>query len=179
MLRKCCFFNVFASAARCRVPTLSGFAAALVFSVMLSLWSSAAAAETIRLTGKLARGFQDTVTLNEIDQTGVIEELVYNPHEKLEVQYSGVLLDRFVDRYGDPSVTAIRMTAIDDYRITFERAEWENFRIMLATKMRGERFGLEKRGPARVVFIDFNPDEETYREKISKWIWMIEEIKFE
>ena len=88
------------------------------------------------------------------------------------------MLDRFAAEFGDPSVTEIKITAIDDYRITFKKDEWEKFRIMLVTKLRGERFGLEDKGPARIVFPDFVPGEEAFLINLPKWLWMIQEIEF-
>lgn len=152
---------------------------ALIWAIFFAIsWGPNAAAETIRLTGKTIFNEDYDVTLDEIDQIGVIEERVFNPYEKLKVRYSGVLLDRFVAKFGDPSVTSVTMTAIDDYRITFVKAEWERFRILLVTKLRGRRFGLELKGPARIVFPDFNPEKEIHRVKLPKWMWMIQRIDF-
>tara|TARA_E500000318_G_scaffold89829_1_gene87492 strand:- start:2346 stop:2885 length:540 start_codon:yes stop_codon:yes gene_type:complete len=155
-----------------------GVVSVLLVCIVLLSWIGDASAETIRLTGNTALGADHDVTLEEIDQIGAIEEKVYNPYEKLRVRYAGVMLDQFVARYGNPSVASVKFTAIDEYRITFEKSEWENFRIMLVTKQRGERFGLEDKGPARIVFPDFDPDEEAFLLNLPKWLWMIQEIEF-
>ena len=172
-------FSTFASAFRCDLLSRRGFAATLVACSMFASWTGDAVAETIRLTGKTALGTEHDVTLDEIDRIGAAEEKVYNPYEKLRVRYSGVMLDQFVAKYGAPSVTSVKVIAIDDYRITFDKAEWQEFRILLVTRLRGERFGLEQKGPARIVFADFSPNEEAHRAKLPKWLWMIQEISFE
>lgn len=163
---------------RCRRFAWCGRVAAILLLAMALLGGGGAVAETIRLAGKTASGEPLDVTLDEIDQVGVIEENVYNPYEKSRVRYSGVLLDRFIAKYGDPSVTEVKFTAIDDYRIIFEKAEWKKYRILLVTKLQGERFGLEKKGPARIVFPDFDPEQEDFMLNIPKWLWMIQEIDF-
>ncbi|MBO6559658.1 MAG: hypothetical protein JJ959_03940 [Nisaea sp.] len=151
----------------------------LSIAALLVLNTGRVSAETIRMTGMTVDGAVHEVTLDEIDETGTIEEVVYNPYEKGKVRYSGVLLDKLVARFADPSVTTVRMTAIDDYRTVFEKAEWQKFRILFVTRRKGERFGLEKKGPARIVYPDFDAEKEIYQVNLPKWMWMIQEIKFE
>jgi hypothetical protein len=154
-------------------------AASLLLTALLLLNSVDVSAETIRMTGKTVDGAVHDVPLDEIDEIGTIEQTVYNPYEKAKVRYSGVLLDKLVARFADPSVTTVRMTAIDDYRTVFEKAEWEKLRILFVTRQKGERFGLEKKGPARIVYPDFDAEKEIYQVNLPKWMWMIQEIKFE
>ncbi|MEP3114832.1 hypothetical protein [Nisaea sp.] len=172
-------FSVSTPVSRCGGSLLRRFFVTFVFFAALVSWTFAVSADTIRMTGKTASGAEQDVTLDEIDLIGFVAERVYNPYEKRRVRYSGVLLDQLVAKYGDPSVKSVKLTAIDGYRITFEQAEWQEFRILLVTKLRGKRFDLEQKGPARIVFPDFTPDEEVHRAKLPKWLWMIQEIRFE
>lgn len=154
-------------------------AASLVLAALLLLIPGGVSAETIRISGKTVDGSVRDLSLDEIDEIGTIEEIVYNPYERGKVRYSGVLLDKLVARFADPSVTVVRMRAIDDYRTVFEKGEWEKFRILFVTRLKGERFGLEKKGPARIVYPDFDPEKQVYQVNLPKWMWMIQEIKFE
>ncbi|UUX50708.1 hypothetical protein NUH88_03190 [Nisaea acidiphila] len=130
------------------------------------------------MTGKTFDGATHDLTVEEIDSAGVVHERVFNPYEKLRVRYAGVLLDRLVAKFGDPSVRSIKISAIDDYRIEFDKTEWEQYRILFVTRLRGERFGLEKKGPARIVYVDFDPEEEAFRLRLPNWLWMIQEVEF-
>lgn len=162
-----------------RASSLCFFGA--LFSILLTLClvaESGASDLSIRLTGKTAKGHAHDVTMEQIDAIGVTAERVYNPYEKLQVRYAGVLLDRFVEAFGAPSVQSVRIRAIDDYQAEFDRSEWERFRILLVTRLRGERFGFEMKGPARIVYPDFDPDQEAFQISLPKWIWMIQEVEF-
>ena len=107
-----------------------------------------------------------------------IEERVYNPYEKRADRYGGVPLDKFVEKFGDSDVKALKFTAIDDYETTIRREDWEAIRIILSTQMNGHYIAYAQKGPLRIVFPDFDPAQERYRLNLPNWIWMIKTIEF-
>ncbi|MCR9254468.1 MAG: hypothetical protein NXI16_00035 [Alphaproteobacteria bacterium] len=132
----------------------------------------------IRLLGAIADNAKSRVTVAEIEAIGTAEIDAYNPYEKKADLYTGVWMRDFAAHFGDPGVTTITMTAIDDYEITFEKAEWDALRILIATKVNGSYMRLENKGPMRIIFPDYDPKLEAYQVNLPKWMWMIKRIEF-
>ncbi|CUH66112.1 hypothetical protein TG4357_02241 [Thalassovita gelatinovora] len=132
----------------------------------------------IRLTGALARGQTGSISVKELEKLGLQEAEAYNPLEHRSEVYTGVLLQDLVTVLGTNAVQSLTTTAIDHYEIHFEKREWNKFRIMLATRVNGDYIGFEEKGPVRIVFPDFDPNQLEYQEMLPKWMWMITKIEF-
>ncbi|MYM56191.1 hypothetical protein [Thalassovita mangrovi] len=153
---------------------------ALLVAAMFATVTAAAedGSRIIRLSGALADGQAAAVTVKDLETAGLQEFTVFNPFEQREDLYTGVFIKDLVHRFGAEDVQSITLTAIDQYSITFDREEWENFRILISTRVNGDYFGFDKKGPLRVVFPDYDPNQLAYQEILSKWIWMITRIEF-
>lgn len=132
----------------------------------------------ITLQGKLKNGTSQQVSIKEIEQVGTHQFNVYNPYEKKKENYTGVLINDFVEAFGTPETTSIRLTAIDDYAVTITKDHWTKFRILLVTKTNGIYIDYSTRGPIRIVFPDYDKNNRIYEPHLSKWAWMINQIEF-
>jgi len=155
------------------------FSGAIASAVLLSA-SFAVASETssIRLAGDLGQPETNRVTIQQVEALGVVEIEVYNPDERRVGVYKGVWLSDLIAAFGTGNTQRVNMTAIDLYEATFERREWEGLRILLATQEDGRHLEVDRKGPMRVIFADYDAKERAYQETIGKWIWMISEIDF-
>ncbi len=131
------------------------------------------------ITGNLATGGERVVSAAEIEKQGVTEEFtVFEPYEKKPYRFSGVWLRDFVQAYGKPDTRALELVAIDDYMITFKRGDWEQDKILLATRTNGKPMNFDAKGPVRIVYPHYDPQDVDKLEQIKNWIWMITDITF-
>ena len=132
----------------------------------------------IKLLGKVASDVSARVTVKQIESIGTSDLDAYNPYEKRNDVYTGVWMNEFVARFGQPDVKSVTFKAIDDYEINFDPSEWKGLRILIATRVNGKYIGLEEKGPMRIVFPDYDPGKSVYQENLPKWMWMITKIEF-
>lgn len=102
---------------------------------------------------------------------------LYNPWEKREDKYEGVLLSELAKKYGK-NTNSLKLIALDDYTIEFLKDEYENERIMIAFKVNDEYISVRKKGPMRIVYLDYDPSKKRYENNLYKWMWMIKKIEF-
>jgi hypothetical protein len=151
------------------------YSVAVLGVTTVSVWASSQ--DQIRVSGALATDVQ-TITIEEIEAIGLTTISASSPSDASKRSFSGVWLDDFVAAYGADTVASIGFTAIDYYQVTFDRAEWERSKILLATRENGKVLEFETRGPMRVIVDDYDPNDELHQELTPKWIWMITEITF-
>lgn len=157
--------------------TLSAFVCALLW-VVHSAGAMAAEKTMIRLGGDLGHSDLAGITIEQIEALGLAEVEVFNPDERRVATYQGVWLNDIVAGFGTGQTQNISMTAIDFYQASFDREDWERLRILLATREDGAHIEVDRKGPMRVIFADYNPEERAYQETIGKWIWMVNKIDF-
>ncbi|MDG6773868.1 hypothetical protein QCB45_05955 [Thiomicrorhabdus sp. ZW0627] len=135
--------------------------------------------KVIRFSGQLQASVPKRQTLKTLERNLPIREYrLYNPWEKSTDNYSGVLLTDLVAKYATPETKAIRFRAIDDYEVTFKKAEWNDFRILLATRKNGRYMTISEKGPLYLVFPDYKDVNKDYEMKLYQWAWMINRIEF-
>ena len=157
--------------------TLGGCLAFLLW-VATSIGAIASEKTTVRLGGDLGQAGLARVTIAQIEALGLVEVEVFNPDERRVANYEGVWLNDVVAAFGTGETRSVDMTAIDFYQASFQRQEWLDLRILLATKEDGKHLEVDRKGPMRVIFADYNAEERVYQETIGKWIWMINKIDF-
>lgn len=133
---------------------------------------------TLKFTGPELRGAPGDVSIQEIEELGLVHISAFNPDEHKIENYSGVWLHSVVEQYASPEIKQLTMTAIDLYTIDFFPKEWRELRVLLATRVDGEYLDFSTKGPMRVVFVDYDPKMAIYQETLPKWIWMITEVNF-
>lgn len=102
----------------------------------------------------------------------------YNPWEKRTDSYTGIWLDKLISQLASDKTEAVTFVALDNYQITFERAEWQADKIMLVTRVNGEHQPVRNKGPLRVVYQQFDPKNAAHGINLPKWIWMITRVEF-
>ncbi|MBR9652097.1 hypothetical protein [Thalassovita aquimarina] len=151
--------------------------------VIAGLYASLAVAQEdgsqrISLSGALAEGQEGSATISEIEAAGLHEFTLFNPYDQREDLYAGVFISDLVEKFGAEGARSVTLIALDDYTIDFSREEWDDFGIVLSTRMNGDYFGFDMKGPMRVVFPDYDGAKLEYQETLPKWIWMITRIEF-
>ena len=152
---------------------------ALSIGMMTQLQAATADANVrIKLQGKKTDNTDKRVSIKQIEAIGLIEVKAYNPYEKKSDVYTGVLMNKFVKHFAKPGVKEMALSAIDDYTITFTSSEWENMRIVIATRVNGKYIGYDEKGPLRIIFPDYDTSKKIYQNILPKWMWMINKVNF-
>lgn len=162
--------------------TMKSFALGGCLSLLLwvaaTIGAMASDKTTVRLGGDLGQTGLARVSIAQIEALGLVEVEVFNPDERRVANYQGVWLSDFVAAFGTGDTRSVEMTAIDFYQASFQQQEWLGLRILLATQEDGRHLEVDRKGPMRVIFADYNAEERVYQETIGKWIWMINKIDF-
>lgn len=117
--------------------------------------------------------------LRTLEQLGLVRYSVEDPWLKREVAYTGVLVSDLVKSVRPASsATTMHLVALDDYAVDIALADVERWPIMLATRLDGERMGIENGGPTRIVFPYGLVDGVDELEHKDLWIWNVESITF-
>ncbi len=106
---------------------------------------------------------------------GMEEFVLFDPYVKKDTRFSGIPLKDFAKKYC-PNAMGMTMTAVDYYKIDFEKSEWENESIYVVTKENGSYITPKNRGPMRIVYKDYDKDKLGDLGHFIKWIWMIKEV---
>lgn len=151
----------------------------LLFLLFCSTLYANSGDKKIKLIGDIKDSAPKTITPKELEeQFKPFSAKVYNPWEKKEDKYTGVLLSEIVNKFANSSVTSITTKAIDDYSVTFDKKLIDKERILLAYKVNDKFIPIRKKGPLRIVFVDYDKTKKEYELNLSKWMWMINKIEF-
>lgn len=140
--------------------------------------SSDYSTKRIKLSGNIADHIKPRVTIKELEKDGLDSFIIQDPYLKKDMKYSGISLDKLVSLYGKKTVTSLKITAIDGYKVVFNKKEWDNDTILLATRVNDEYYGFDKKGPLRVIYPNYDEKLPKYHKNLTKWIWMIKTIEF-
>lgn len=133
----------------------------------------------IRLSGKIKESTPNRITVKNIEKDlKYYQYNIYNPYEKKENLYGGILLNEFIKKYGTKDVSLVKIKAIDDYEVSFSKNEWSSTRILLSTKVDKKYIGFKDKGPMRIAFPDYDPKLQKCKDNMPKWMWMINKIEF-
>ena len=151
----------------------------MLLLIVSSLLYGGSRVSNIILSGNLIEASSQHLSVDELTHgLKYVSERVYNPYEKRTDIYGGVLIDEFVQKYANENTQSIELIAIDDYSITITKDEWKSMRIILSTEINNKKISIKNKGPLRIVFPDYDPQETQYQTNIASWIWMIKKIKF-
>lgn len=132
----------------------------------------------VKLLGNTNTNTPKYVTAEQLSKEFSIQKFhLYNPWEKQTDTYEGILFTELVKKYGNKT-KELKFIALDDYTITFAKELYENERILLAFKVNGKYLSIKEKGPMRVVFVDYDPNQKKYELNLEKWLWMIKKIEF-
>lgn len=162
----------------CLTRIAAGLGAVMALSLALALPGRAGSDDVVAIAGSLAKGPDRLITIAEIEAMGLTEVTSFNPHDDVTATYSGIWLRDLVSTLADQSTTKVTLTAIDHYQVDFDRDEWQDLEIFLATREDGKLIEFEDRGPLRVIIADYDEQQRKHQDTIAKWVWMITEIDF-
>lgn len=131
----------------------------------------------ISVTGAIGPTNQgDTVALDRrtLARLAQVQLTTYEPWVKQDLSFRGVWLADVLALAGAASTAGVRVTALDDYSVTFSAADLRSGGILLATSDgAGADIPIEDGGPTRIVFqrglrAGTNADQ---------WIWSLRSIE--
>lgn len=154
----------------------------LILGLVLGAPAPAFSADGDTIILVLQAGSKDNgrqISVAEIETAGLQQVQAFNPYEKRSETYSGVWMQDFVAAFGSAETSSLTTRAIDDYEITFSKQEWQDLRILIATRVDGEYIDFDRKGPMRIIFPDYDEKHKDYQTNLPKWTWMITEIAME
>ena len=93
------------------------------------------------------------------------------------VTFEGVLLSRLLEVLTVPGdVTALTMTALNDYQVVIPVADVHTWPVIIALKRDGQYMSIRNKGPLWVVYPRHAFPELEQAKHNSKWIWQLKEI---
>jgi hypothetical protein len=93
------------------------------------------------------------------------------------VTFEGVLLSRLLEVLAVPdSVTALAMTALNDYQVTIPVGDVRTWPVIIALKRNGQYMSVRNKGPLWVVYPRHAFPELAQAKYNAKWIWHLKEI---
>ncbi|MCC5978612.1 MAG: molybdopterin-dependent oxidoreductase [Salinarimonas sp.] len=157
------------------VVGLAGFAALLVLIMSAGM---AARAETpiLRITGEIAGDAPVTLTRSDLEalQSHTIEThtVVTDGVRRFE----GPLMRDLLAHVGADGDEVVAL-ALNDYEITIPIADFENYDVLAALEMDGERLSPRDRGP---IWIVYPRDDHAALQDIRydyRWVWQLESLE--
>ena len=93
------------------------------------------------------------------------------------VTFEGVLLSRLLEVLAVPDdVTALAMTALNDYQVAIPAVDVRTWPVIIALKRDGQYMSVRNKGPLWVVYPRHAFPELAQAKHNSKWIWQLKEI---
>ena len=93
------------------------------------------------------------------------------------VTFEGVLLSRLLEVLAVPGdVTALAMTALNDYQVTIPVPDVRTWPVMLALKRDGHYMSVRNKGPLWVVYPRHAFPKLEQSKHNAKWIWQLKEM---
>ncbi len=133
----------------------------------------------IHLHGSALTGKERALSVDELDTlTAAAEWTIDDPYSGTETRYQGIVLRDLVKALA-PNAQRVRMRAINDYIVVFNRREWETLPILLATRDEGVRMSVANKGPARIIYRQTRENELRMQVHAPKWIWQVIDVEFD
>lgn len=133
----------------------------------------------IQVRGNALAGSARTLHVDDIDRLALLVSWkILDPYKQAENSYTGIHLKDLVGALA-PQATHVRMRAINDYVIVFERSEWQTLPILVATRDGDARMSVANKGPARIIFQQTRENERAMQAHAPKWIWQIVDVEFQ
>lgn len=90
--------------------------------------------------------------------------------------YQGVLLADVLAATGIAEAPAVEVEALDGYRATIPREDWQRWPLLLATRRDGAAMAVRDKGPLRILY-PLTPEDVLASPKMDlRWVWMVSRI---
>jgi len=137
-----------------------------------------ALSQELQLSGSALRGAPRSVTVEELEELPLVEEVIHDPWVQQNIPMTGIEL-RDVVRHFAPEASRISFIAIDDYQVSIEISEIASTKPLLVTQHEGVHLPIAEKGPVRLAFRQGNMSHDEFDALRSRWIWQICEIHFD
>jgi len=137
----------------------------------------------LTITGRISNSNVDDslqFDMETLDQLGLVEYSVDDQQAEGRVAtFQGVLLSKVLEIAGiDEEATSLRTIALNDYAIDIPISDANDYPVMIATSVNGERMTIERYGPTRIIY-----PYESYEFDVTvydpRWIWQLSTIVVE
>ncbi|MBM3223617.1 MAG: oxidoreductase [Candidatus Tectomicrobia bacterium] len=138
--------------------------------------------ESVVLTvrGRLGPTFMTaTVTFDipTLEHLGLVRFTTPTAWSDAPITFEGVLLSRLLEILAvPPDITALTLTALNDYEVTIPMSDVHAWPVMLALKRDGQYMSVRNKGPLWVVYPRHAFAELQQAKHNAKWIWQVKEL---
>ena len=144
-----------------------------------SLSYAAEGERKIQLSGLILDPSFKSLSVKQLESHFELETAtLFNPWDKKQATYRGVCLRDLLEKLATPQTETVVFKAIDGYEVEITRSDWEKYRIILVTQESGHYLPVAQKGPLRIIFPDYNPNNKHYESNLHLWAWMINRIEF-
>lgn len=121
-------------------------------------------------------GVETTYTPADLEALGMYRMVTTTPWRPEAAAFEGALLVDLLTRHGLENVSALRVTAENEFQTTLEKAVWEASPFILATRVDGRPHQRRARGPIQfVVSMDDYDGSDVIAE--THLVWMAARIE--
>ena len=111
--------------------------------------------------------------LEEFPTTSFETRLPWFPNQR---SFTGIPVEKLVERYGDATTFAVTFLALNDYAATSTIEDIQMFSPMIAIKMNGKPMRIRHKGPYWLIFnLNKYPEIDNINYH-SQMVWQIDEI---
>ncbi|WP_118137159.1 molybdopterin-dependent oxidoreductase [Oceanicella sp. SM1341] len=133
-----------------------GLRAIAIITALAAMPGGAALAQETMLTlsnANLPAG-SNTVMLDEQALEDMPQRTLNTTNEFVDgkTDFTGPLARDVISLIGRGSATRVRLTAVNDYTVEVDLAEFEQYDVIFALAMNGERLSLRDKGPIWVIY---------------------------
>jgi hypothetical protein len=121
-------------------------------------------------------GVETSYAPAELEQFTTYSIVTVTPWRSEPAEFSGVLLSDVLAAHGLDTVSAIRVTAENDYRTSLSRQVLDDVDILVATRVNGQPHNRRERGPIQFV-IDADSFKRSQHTDESNLVWMAARIE--
>ena len=129
------------------------------------------------VTVRLRDGRERTLTVRELEALGTWQVRTTSPWDKGEIVVEGPLLRDVLAHVGLDRAERIVVRSADAYAPVIPRKDWQDFPVILATRLDGHLLGRRHKGPTRIVYPLLQYPELASPQNPSRWVWLIASIE--
>ena len=126
---------------------------------------------------RLPNGRERTLTVRELESLGTWQVRTTSPWEEGEIVAEGPLLRDVLAHVGLDGAERILVRSADAYAPIIPREDWQDFPVILATRLDGQLLGRRHKGPTRIVYPLLQYPELASPQNPSRWVWLIASIE--
>lgn len=118
-----------------------------------------------------------TYSPSQLEAMGAMRLVTTTPWREEAAAFDGVLLSDVLAAHGLLDASAIRVIAENDYAVTIPATVWQNWPVLVATRVNGKAHTRRERGPIQFV-LPLSADASLAGEGAERyWVWMAARIE--